>query len=234
MISTRRNDAISILSLGSGIADHDEEGLCVAKIVAQILSESLKVKLNFNLITLFPCLNMPTDTKLHKASHNGDLRLVQSIIETSEIDINAKGAGDRRPIHRAAGGDHTEIVKTLLSHGASVDAQDRSGRTPLHWACIGGNVASASLLVENGAPVLSTTLNACTPLHYSAEKGSANLVPVLTIAAGEQKNELLEARSSEGKTAAALAKDSKDKNFLKELKRAGDAEALTRNGCVIL
>lgn len=50
MISTRRNDAISILSLGSGIADHDEEGLCVAKIVVQILSESLKVKLNFNLL----------------------------------------------------------------------------------------------------------------------------------------------------------------------------------------
>ncbi len=64
---------------------------------------------------------MPTDTPLHKAAHNGDLAAVKNILEEGEIEVDAAGAAERRPLHRAAGGNHTEICKYLVEKGAQVD-----------------------------------------------------------------------------------------------------------------
>lgn len=179
---------------------------------------------------------MPADTPLHKASHNGDLRTVQQILDEAsqpEEKVNAPGAADRRPLHRAAGGDHAEVVRILLEKGAKIDAPDKGGRTPLHWASISGHVESASLLLDRGAdPLLSTTASKLTPLHLSAEAGKAALVPHLANAAGDKKMTLLQAQCAEGKTAASLAKDGKHKDVTKALKEAGDPNA-SSGGCVI-
>ena len=208
---------------------------------------------------------MPTDTPLHKASHNGDLRTgkfvillanysvltldpnhpppplpshstVQAIIdEESRIEekVNAPGASERRPLHRAVGGDHTLVVKVLLEAGANVDAPDKSGRTALHWSSLNGSVESAEILLKAGANPLSTTTSKLTPLHFSAENGKASIVPHLAVAAGDKKINLFQAESSDGKTAAALAKENKHKDVIKALKDAGDPAA-AGGGCVIL
>mmetsp|Transcript_52040 Transcript_52040/g.156165 ORF Transcript_52040/g.156165 Transcript_52040/m.156165 type:complete len:179 (-) Transcript_52040:349-885(-) len=178
---------------------------------------------------------MPLDTPLHKASHNGDFRQVQTIVEAGEMDINAAGASDRRPLHRAAGGNHEEIVEYLLMKGAAVDESDRSGRTPLHWAAINGHSQSALLLVTKGrANVLSTTDSQMTPLHSSAESGHATVVTVLAENAGERKMEMFDAKEAEGRTASMLAKAEKHKDVLNALKDAGDPNAKSSGGCVIL
>jgi hypothetical protein len=62
----------------------------------------------------------------------------------------AAGAGDRRPLHRAAGGNHVEICRYLIEKGAKVDQPDKSGRTALHWAAISGHKEAAELLVARG------------------------------------------------------------------------------------
>mmetsp|Transcript_35756 Transcript_35756/g.78286 ORF Transcript_35756/g.78286 Transcript_35756/m.78286 type:complete len:180 (-) Transcript_35756:149-688(-) len=178
---------------------------------------------------------MPTDTPLHKASHNGDLRAVQQILdEASQVEekVNAPGAAGRRPIHRAAGGDHAQVVELLISAGAKVDASDQAGRTALHWASISGNVESATMLLEKGANPMSTTTSKLTPLHFTSENGKADLVSPILSAAGEKKMNLFEAQSAEGKTAAALAKDGKHKAVVKALKEAGDPNA-SSSGCLI-
>lgn len=65
---------------------------------------------------------MPTDTPLHKAAHNGDLNQVKQLVESGECgEVDAPGASDRRAIHRAAGGNHVEIIQYLLSKGSAVD-----------------------------------------------------------------------------------------------------------------
>lgn len=178
---------------------------------------------------------MPSDTPLHKAAHNGDLRAVQQILdEASQLEqkVNAPGASGRRPLHRAAGGDHARVVELLISRGAKLDAPDNAGRTPLHWASLQGNVESATMLLDKGADPLSTTTSKLTPLHFSSENGKADLVSPILSAAGDKKINLFQAESTEGKTAAALAKDGKHKEVIKALKEAGDPNASSK-GCVI-
>lgn len=82
---------------------------------------------------------MPTDNALHKAAHTGDLETLMSLLmvsspslepavdtvvvaeEDAALDVNAPGAGDRRPIHRAAGSNHADVIKFLIERGAVVD-----------------------------------------------------------------------------------------------------------------
>ena len=112
-----------------------------------------------------------------------------------------------------------------------MDAPDKSGRTALHWSSLNGSVESAEILLKAGANPLSTTTSKLTPLHFSAEK--ASIVPHLAVAAGDKKINLFQAESSDGKTAAALAKENKHKDVIKALKDAGDPAA-AGGGCVIL
>uniref|UniRef100_A0A7S4S639 Uncharacterized protein n=1 Tax=Ditylum brightwellii TaxID=49249 RepID=A0A7S4S639_9STRA len=176
---------------------------------------------------------MPFDTALHKASHNGDFKQVTALIEAGEIDVNTPGASERRPLHRAAGGNHVKICEYLLSNGAGVDLADRSGRTPLHWASIGGGTSSASLLIENGANVLAETGSKATPLHFSVEKGNIDMVPLLANNAGNKKLELFRAQRDDGKTALNIAKEGKNKGIIKALKEAGDPSATSSAICII-
>jgi len=70
---------------------------------------------------------MPVDTPLHKACHSGDINEIKKVFEEHDpdedpIDVNAAGAQDRRPLHRAAGGNHKDAVAFLIDEKqATVD-----------------------------------------------------------------------------------------------------------------
>lgn len=64
---------------------------------------------------------MPSDTPLHKAAHNGDKGACLQILEENLVNVNAPGAGDRRALHRAAGGNHAEVCTLLLEKGADIN-----------------------------------------------------------------------------------------------------------------
>lgn len=70
---------------------------------------------------------MPVDNDLHKAAHKGDLEACKMILESqageeTPITVNDPGASDRRPLHRAAGAGHLNLVQYFLEIGAEINA----------------------------------------------------------------------------------------------------------------
>jgi ankyrin repeat protein len=70
---------------------------------------------------------MPSDNKLHKAAHEGDMETCKMLIEGSveeevPFTVNDIGASDRRPLHRSAGAGHLLICQYFLELGADVNA----------------------------------------------------------------------------------------------------------------
>ncbi|GMI11417.1 hypothetical protein TrRE_jg3932 [Triparma retinervis] len=175
---------------------------------------------------------MPTDTPLHKAANTGDLNQVKAILEEGEIEVDAPGAAERRPLHRAAGGNHLEICKFLVEKGAKVDQTDKSGRTALHWASISGHKEAAEWLLGQGADILACTASKMTPLHGAAAGGRLEIVKLLMEKSGDKKEGMCNSKDDEDKTPCQLAVDGKHKNIIKCLKEMGDPNAASV-ACVI-
>ena len=158
---------------------------------------------------------MPLDSPMHKACGKGAISEVATII-TQAADapaknalVNAIGAADRTPLHRAAGGNYAMIVQLLLDNGATVDATDKAGRTPLLWACIGGHEAPCQKLLEQGANPNAATKSGMSAMHAAVTGGHLNCVKLLIWFGQEKGNEVDFAVQSDGKTALELAKEKK-------------------------
>jgi len=65
-----------------------------------------------------------------------------------DADVNKPGW---TPLHYAATGGHTPVIRLLLEHYAYVDAESPNQTTPLMMAAMYGNVASVATLLEAGA-----------------------------------------------------------------------------------
>ena len=99
----------------------------------------------------------------------GRIEVVKFLLQTS-MDINALHRGET-PLHRAAYGGHTEIVRLLLKHKAQIDIKDESfDGTPLGWAVYAWSGSKneekrekyyeiVELLVDSGASIDRGWLN---------------------------------------------------------------------------
>ncbi|GMI43107.1 hypothetical protein TeGR_g1025, partial [Tetraparma gracilis] len=174
---------------------------------------------------------MPTDTPLHKAAHQGSLPEVKEIIQEGEISVDAEGAGGRRALHRAAGGNHTKIITYLLSQGAVLDQPDRSGRTALHWSAISGHVEATEMLLGKGSDPLAESQSKMTALHGAADRGHVAVVRLLLETDGrEHLQRLFAAVDEDGKSASTLAREADQRDVLEVLKEFGDPGAMVVAG----
>uniref|UniRef100_A0A0A9VX16 Ankyrin-3 n=1 Tax=Lygus hesperus TaxID=30085 RepID=A0A0A9VX16_LYGHE len=124
---------------------------------------------------------MPLDGVLHKAALKGDLGVIEEYLSQYPNDVNAKGAQQRTPLHRAVGGgsDKKSIVLLLLDYKADPNAPDINGLTPLHWAATLGNTDFGTILLDHGANPNVQTKNGDTALHFCAEKGNSTFIQLL-------------------------------------------------------
>lgn len=120
-------------------------------------------------------------TGLYLALRGGALDAAEALMKAPGVDVNAlneagesalmmaalKGRADwsRRliergaavdkqgwsPLHYAATGPETAVVKLLLDRGAPIDARSPNGTTPLMMAAQYGSEASVALLLQRGA-----------------------------------------------------------------------------------
>lgn len=205
---------------------------------------------------------MPQDTGLHKAANKGwfhrtltfnrlisppkppgDLGAVEELLEKGD-DVNARGAQNRTPLHRAIGNGHIEVVNLLLKSGADVSLTDSGGLTPLsvwvelssfltarcfrHWAALFGHVEIGDELLRRNANVDATNNNGETPLHLAAEKGKIAFVQALLRA-----NARLDVRDNSangGATPYDVAKKANQKEVMALVKPAGEAGG----GCCVI
>jgi ankyrin repeat protein len=183
---------------------------------------------------------MPVDTDLHKAAHQGDLSSVAELLEDPEIDVNAKGAANRTPIHRACGGNHVKVIEMLLDKGADINAKDKTGRSPIHWAVIAGHTDALKFILGKGADVNAKTGSGMTPLHAAADGHLGCVTALLEYHADQTEGKITSAaldvqcKDGDGKSAMEIAKNGKHKEvekLFKEKLGGGDA---TSAACIIM
>lgn len=101
-------------------------------------------------------------------------------------EINDPDKWGQTAMHRAARMGHTEVVKFLLEHKASMTQVDGHNRTPFFCACLGQSEETARFLldkmVEEGKPISEInmkTKRGRTPLRQASFKGFTEVVEIL-------------------------------------------------------
>ena len=83
------------------------------------------------------------------------------------------------PLSLATMKGYSEIVATLLTHGATVNAPGPSGRTPLHWAALKGYLDIVHLLLEHGANISIRDELGNTAIDWARERGRMDVLACL-------------------------------------------------------
>ena len=114
---------------------------------------------------------------------------------TSDVDANAKVTYllqrdksllngidklQNEPLFYAALSGNSDVISTLIEHGADVSARGQFGRTALHVACHQGHVACIHELMRHGADVgtRDSDLEA-TSLHLASTTGQRDCITIL-------------------------------------------------------
>eukprot|EP00941_MAST-03F_sp_MAST-3F-sp1_P002665 g2665.t1 len=132
---------------------------------------------------------------LHHASEKGHLRVVEALLGSNDIDVNAKDRYNRTPLHLAAAKGRPNVVTLLLDAGARHEAKDKDGRTPLHAAArqninksannlnlddgVSGQIDVVQLLLRAGANIHAADKRNWTPTHFAAWVGRLPMLELL-------------------------------------------------------
>lgn len=113
---------------------------------------------------------MNGNKKLFMAVQNNESITVASLLDSHMFDVNAFDDKQRSCLHIAASRGYYEIVRMLLSYGASPNVRDCVNNFPVHLAIIGSHVPVVTLLLEAGTDIQSLDLNGNTVLHLAGTR----------------------------------------------------------------
>lgn len=120
-------------------------------------------------------------TPLSWAAARGHETIVELLLETGRVDVEAKDFRGRTPLSWAAGNGQETVVQLLLQTGqVELEAKDYEGRTSLSWAAANGQLAIVELLLETTrVDVDSQDRFGRTPLSLAAANGHSAVVTLL-------------------------------------------------------
>jgi len=107
--------------------------------------------------------------------------VVDYLIGTHALDVNAHHSYSGAPLHVASGRGHAKVVHLLLQRNADVNVRCTShyNWTPLHFASFVGHAKVVQLLLEHGADVNAHSKGYNTPLWLASDKGYVDVVRLL-------------------------------------------------------
>ncbi len=116
------------------------------------------------------------------ASFFGYTETVELLLQ-SGAEVNSASHNGQRvmPLHSAAAGQHLEIARILLAHGADPNAAQADDFTPLHAAADNGQVEMVKLLLSFGADPGAKMRGGQTPYDIAAAKGHTEAADLLQI-----------------------------------------------------
>jgi uncharacterized protein len=119
-------------------------------------------------------------TALHLAAFFGKAEAARLLLNKgAQAKARSTNAMKNLPLHAAAAGKHTDVVKLLLEFGTSANAQQHGGWTALHAAAQHGDIAMAQVLIDNGADVSARADNQQRPLDLAVLKAHQPMVDFL-------------------------------------------------------
>lgn len=119
---------------------------------------------------------------LYLAIRRNRIGIVQRILETENVDVNATDDSGNTLLIKAVEAGHCAMATFLLDTGADVAISNIGGAAALHFA---GHSEMAQLLIEHGADVNAlddegqTPLHACACVTYEESEQQIELIRVL-------------------------------------------------------
>lgn len=103
------------------------------------------------------------------------------VLKGADVNLPSNNGFHVYPIHSAAAGNYTDIVRLLVTNGALVNVKQQAGTTPLHSAAQNGNTEILILLLEHGAEVNTRMEGGKLPADLAKEKGFDEIADILSI-----------------------------------------------------
>lgn len=100
--------------------------------------------------------------------NDGGAEVVDLLVRSGEVDIDARDASWNTPLHLAAVYGSAAIATRLIQKRANVNAVNEGGSTPLHFAAATGDAEIVKVLIDAGADVHAADALGNTPLIDAA------------------------------------------------------------------
>ena len=113
---------------------------------------------------------------LVKALQDQSFRAAQALLQSPQIQANARNNRDETALMLAALRGQDALVLDLVARGAAIN---KAGWTPLHYAATGGHLRMSAFLLGAGAEVNAESPNGTTPLMMAAMYGNSAVVKLM-------------------------------------------------------
>ena len=108
------------------------------------------------------------ETALMKACHEGNLDVMNVLLNAGANTHISDDDGDNWLHHAACGDCSKEVLQTILDHGADVNTTNENNTTSLMYACHKGSTDVINVLLNAGADHRISNANGYTWLHYAS------------------------------------------------------------------